>query len=134
MKFVFLRGALIHHLTRLLAYSVGYANEVGESFKAFIPKSAYLLSYAVSSGYVCADTYDKGLKAYEVWRDCSSTVLCVSQTSLSKGWIAKAEMHSPPLSIQVMPEDVLKRCRKHVLHLSMTQYEVVDEEPICEQV
>lgn len=38
---------------------LGYANELGESFKALIPRSAYFGSYAVAIGYVLADTNDK---------------------------------------------------------------------------
>jgi len=38
---------------------LGYANEVGESFKSLIPKSAYLSTYAISIAYVSADTLDK---------------------------------------------------------------------------
>ena len=37
----------------------GYANELGESFKAIVPKSFYFGSYLVSVGYVTADTLDK---------------------------------------------------------------------------
>jgi len=38
---------------------MGYCNEVGESFKAFLPKWAYLGTYAASIAYVSADTMDK---------------------------------------------------------------------------
>ena len=41
---------------------LGYANELGESFKKLIPKSLYLASYAAAIGYVLADTRDKALK------------------------------------------------------------------------
>ncbi|KAJ8598439.1 hypothetical protein CTAYLR_006855 [Chrysophaeum taylorii] len=38
---------------------MGYANEVGESFKPLISRSAYLLSYALAGTYVLGDSYDK---------------------------------------------------------------------------
>lgn len=43
---------------------LGYANEVGEAFRCIIPKSVVWSSYIVASGYVLADTIDKGLKTY----------------------------------------------------------------------
>jgi hypothetical protein len=49
-----------------LFYTAGYANELGESFKAFLPRSAYIGSYIVSSTYVMADAYDKGQKEHQV--------------------------------------------------------------------
>ncbi|XP_034565734.1 mitochondrial fission process protein 1 isoform X1 [Notolabrus celidotus] len=42
---------------------LGYANEVGEAFRALVPKSAVLGSYAVATVYVTADAVDKGKKA-----------------------------------------------------------------------
>eukprot|EP00746_Dinoflagellata_sp_MGD_P101629 gnl/MRDRNA2_/MRDRNA2_41429_c0_seq1.p1 gnl/MRDRNA2_/MRDRNA2_41429_c0~~gnl/MRDRNA2_/MRDRNA2_41429_c0_seq1.p1 ORF type:complete len:206 (-),score=27.73 gnl/MRDRNA2_/MRDRNA2_41429_c0_seq1:99-662(-) len=36
---------------------LGYTNEVGESFKPFIPRSAYLGSYGIATSYVIADTF-----------------------------------------------------------------------------
>uniref|UniRef100_A0A7S3D2N3 Mitochondrial fission process protein 1 n=1 Tax=Palpitomonas bilix TaxID=652834 RepID=A0A7S3D2N3_9EUKA len=48
---------------------LGYANELGESFRAFIAKKLVVASYVVSFGYVFADTAHKGhveyLKAHE---------------------------------------------------------------------
>jgi len=41
---------------------LGYANEVGEAFRAIVPVSLVRLSYVVASGYVCADTLDKSHK------------------------------------------------------------------------
>ena len=40
---------------------LGYTNEFGESFRAFIPKSVYLGSYAVASAYCVADSAAKGM-------------------------------------------------------------------------
>ncbi|XP_038619215.1 mitochondrial fission process protein 1 isoform X2 [Tachyglossus aculeatus] len=42
---------------------LGYANEVGEAFRAHVPSSVVWASYAVASGYVVADAVDKGKKA-----------------------------------------------------------------------
>lgn len=44
----------------------GYANEVGEAFRALVPVSAVWGSYAVATAYVTADAVDKGKKAAEV--------------------------------------------------------------------
>uniref|UniRef100_A0A7E4UMY5 Mitochondrial fission process protein 1 n=1 Tax=Panagrellus redivivus TaxID=6233 RepID=A0A7E4UMY5_PANRE len=41
---------------------LGYANEVGEAFRAIVPVSAVKLSYVVAVGYVLADTLDKSHK------------------------------------------------------------------------
>jgi fission process protein 1 len=42
---------------------LGYANEVGEAFRALINVRWVKLSYVVASGYVLADTQDKAVKA-----------------------------------------------------------------------
>lgn len=41
----------------------GYANEVGEAFRALVPVSFVWGSYAVATVYVTADAVDKGKKA-----------------------------------------------------------------------
>lgn len=41
----------------------GYANEVGESFRALVPVSLVRATYVVSTAYVTADAVDKGRKA-----------------------------------------------------------------------
>ena len=38
---------------------LGYANELGESFKPLIPRVAYLGTYGVACAYVAADANDK---------------------------------------------------------------------------
>ncbi|XP_035680662.1 mitochondrial fission process protein 1-like [Branchiostoma floridae] len=45
----------------LLRY-LGYANEVGESFRALVPVSVVWGSYAVATAYCTADAVDKGRK------------------------------------------------------------------------
>ncbi|KAM4707441.1 mitochondrial fission process protein 1 [Discoglossus pictus] len=42
---------------------LGYANEVGESFRALVPKVVVWASYGVATAYVTADAADKGWKA-----------------------------------------------------------------------
>ncbi|XP_010876120.1 mitochondrial fission process protein 1 [Esox lucius] len=42
---------------------LGYANEVGEAFRALVPVSAVWATYAVATVYVSADAVDKGKKA-----------------------------------------------------------------------
>uniref|UniRef100_A0A8C8REV8 Mitochondrial fission process protein 1 n=1 Tax=Pelusios castaneus TaxID=367368 RepID=A0A8C8REV8_9SAUR len=42
---------------------LGYANEVGESFRAIVPVSLVWASYGVATAYVTADAVDKGKKA-----------------------------------------------------------------------
>lgn len=43
---------------------LGYSNELGEAFAAWLPAFGVPLSYAVAIAYVLVDTGDKGLKAY----------------------------------------------------------------------
>ncbi|XP_037938258.1 mitochondrial fission process protein 1 [Teleopsis dalmanni] len=45
---------------------LGYANEVGESFRPLVPRSAVLATYGISIGYVFADAYDKCMKAQKL--------------------------------------------------------------------
>ncbi|XP_013791081.1 mitochondrial fission process protein 1-like [Limulus polyphemus] len=45
---------------------LGYANEVGESFRALVPVSVVHFSYVVASCYVLADTADKVIKEKQV--------------------------------------------------------------------
>ena len=44
----------------------GYANEVGEAFRALVHVNVVRFSYVVASTYVCADAVDKGKKAASV--------------------------------------------------------------------
>lgn len=46
-----------------LCLPAGYANEVGEAFRALVPVSVVWGSYAVATAYVTADAVDKGKKA-----------------------------------------------------------------------
>lgn len=47
----------------------GYANEVGEAFRALVPVSAVWATHAVATVYVSADALDKGKKAAVVRKD-----------------------------------------------------------------
>ncbi|XP_059843902.1 mitochondrial fission process protein 1-like [Hypanus sabinus] len=42
---------------------LGYANEVGEAFRALVPVGLVWASYGISAAYVTADAVDKGKKA-----------------------------------------------------------------------
>lgn len=53
-------------LTNIFSYSVGYSNEVGESFRALVHPNIVRASYAVAFGYVLADTADKVRKTNKV--------------------------------------------------------------------
>ena len=53
---------------------LGYANECGEAFRAFLPGWGVPASYAVAIGYVLADTVDKAGKEWEKPARCSSGV------------------------------------------------------------
>lgn len=44
----------------------GYANEVGEAFRALTPLWFVRSTYGVSSAYVVADTYDKAKRMSKV--------------------------------------------------------------------
>lgn len=57
-----------------LVMSTGYANEVGEAFRALVPVSLVWGSYAVATAYVTADAFDKGKKAAVV----RSVLMCSS--------------------------------------------------------
>lgn len=55
------------HFSRsnILSFS-GYANEIGEAFRALVPVNLVRLSYVIASGYVLADSMDKAHSAYKV--------------------------------------------------------------------
>uniref|UniRef100_A0AAZ3NRB1 Mitochondrial fission process protein 1 n=1 Tax=Oncorhynchus tshawytscha TaxID=74940 RepID=A0AAZ3NRB1_ONCTS len=57
--------ALLHSYLTLACNLVltGYANEVGEAFRALAPVSAVWATRAVATVYVSADALDKGKKA-----------------------------------------------------------------------
>lgn len=54
---------------------LGYANEVGEAFRALINVKYVYASYGVASAYVLADTFDKASKVSENAITCSASIL-----------------------------------------------------------
>lgn len=48
---------------------LGYANEVGESFRALVPKALVWATYGIATAYVTADAADKGRKAAQTKTD-----------------------------------------------------------------
>ena len=50
----------------MVFHTVGYANEVGEAFRAQVTVSWVRASYGVASAYVCADALHKGHQARQV--------------------------------------------------------------------
>ncbi|KAM5194516.1 mitochondrial fission process protein 1 [Mantella aurantiaca] len=79
---------------------LGYANEVGESFRALVPKALVWASYGVATAYVTADAADKGLKAAEVNKDShgktKSVTVAVIDTFV---WQALASVAIPGFTI-----------------------------------
>ncbi|XP_017762534.1 PREDICTED: mitochondrial fission process protein 1 [Eufriesea mexicana] len=78
---------------------LGYANEVGEAFRSIVPNSIVWLSYALASGYVLADTVNKGLKVYRANvtpKVTKSTLLSMSDTLL---WQSFASVIVPGFTI-----------------------------------
>lgn len=54
---------------------IGYANEVGESFRPLIPKKIVNLSYGIAISYVIADCTDKTIKTYRVRTNINSILI-----------------------------------------------------------
>ncbi|XP_011058329.1 PREDICTED: mitochondrial fission process protein 1 [Acromyrmex echinatior] len=78
---------------------LGYANEVGEAFRSLVPKSIVWSSYALSSGYVLADTIHKGAKVYQedaTPQKLKNVLLSTSDTLL---WQAFASVIVPGFTI-----------------------------------
>ena len=53
---------------------LGYANELGESFKPLIPRVAYLGTYGVACAYVAADANDKYRRDGDVARGVDALI------------------------------------------------------------
>eukprot|EP01026_Neomeris_dumetosa_P026045 TRINITY_DN2131_c0_g1_i3.p1 TRINITY_DN2131_c0_g1~~TRINITY_DN2131_c0_g1_i3.p1 ORF type:complete len:472 (-),score=62.78 TRINITY_DN2131_c0_g1_i3:172-1542(-) len=60
---------------------LGYANELGEAFAAWLPVGGVPLSYAVAIGYVLTDTVDKGRKAL---KEASDDLKKIQQGDISE--------------------------------------------------
>ncbi|XP_029660075.1 mitochondrial fission process protein 1 [Formica exsecta] len=78
---------------------LGYANEVGEAFRSLVPKSIVWFSYALSSGYVLADTVHKGAKVYQTDATSQKTKNVLLSTSDTLIWQTFASIIVPGLTI-----------------------------------
>lgn len=69
-------------LIAVVSVPSGYANEVGEAFRALVPVSMVWASYAVATAYVSADAVDKGKKAavVSVWRAVKRSLAVIDAT------------------------------------------------------
>ncbi|XP_072033930.1 mitochondrial fission process protein 1-like [Amphiura filiformis] len=83
----------------LLRY-LGYANEVGESFRALVPGSVVLGSYVVASSYVVADATSKGYQASKVdWGEDSTSKKVVHAVGDTLIWQGLASVAIPGFTI-----------------------------------
>jgi len=71
---------------------LGYANEVGEAFRALVHVRWVRLSYLVASGYVLADTQDKAGKALKGGADMTRVGVAAMDTLV---WQAFASVIVP---------------------------------------
>ncbi|XP_043501760.1 mitochondrial fission process protein 1 [Polistes fuscatus] len=78
---------------------LGYANEVGEAFRHLIPKSIVWLSYIISSGYVLADTMDKGYRVYKIDQSPQKMKRVVLSTTDTLLWQSFASVVIPGFTI-----------------------------------
>jgi len=76
---------------------LGYANEVGEAFRALMHVRWVRATYGVASAYVLADTYDKGVKqSKEPGADTGKVAIAAVDTLL---WQALASVIVPGVYI-----------------------------------
>jgi len=71
---------------------MGYANEVGEDFRALVNVRWVKLSYVLASGYVLADTQDKAGKSYKSGAELSKVGVAAVDTLV---WQAFASVIVP---------------------------------------
>uniref|UniRef100_A0A6A7G993 Mitochondrial fission process protein 1 n=1 Tax=Hirondellea gigas TaxID=1518452 RepID=A0A6A7G993_9CRUS len=76
---------------------LGYANEVGESFRSLTPVSFVRATYGVASVYVVADTYDKAAKMNKQPGSTRQGVIHAAVDTLV--WQALASVVVPGLTI-----------------------------------
>ncbi|XP_011684660.1 PREDICTED: mitochondrial fission process protein 1 [Wasmannia auropunctata] len=93
---------------------LGYANEVGEAFRSLVPKSVVWFSYAVSSGYVLADTVHKGAKVYRTDITPQRTKNVLLSTSDTLIWQAFASVIIPGFTINRICAAVLFAQRRSI--------------------
>merc|ERR1712156_1046174 len=69
---------------------LGYANEVGEAFRALMHVRWVRATYGVASAYVLADTYDKGVKqSQEPGADTSKVAIAAMDTLLWQALVSQ---------------------------------------------
>ncbi|KAJ8902417.1 hypothetical protein NDN08_006822 [Rhodosorus marinus] len=78
---------------------LGYANEIGESFKRFVSRRSYLASYLTSSGYVVADACYQCQKELERDSGEGSRIRVALQAGDSLIWQSLASVIVPGITI-----------------------------------
>lgn len=79
---------------------LGYANEVGEAFRALVTVKWVYASYGVASTYVLADTYDKATKAKKQLGDKEGAMVKVGVAAFDTlVWQALASVIIPGFTI-----------------------------------
>lgn len=63
----------------------GYANELGEAFKVFIPRSIYFGTYGIAAAYALGDTVSKGHGVYTKTGDVQKGLQQGLETGLWQG-------------------------------------------------
>jgi mitochondrial fission process protein 1 len=81
---------------------MGYANEVGEAFTAFIPEWGVPASYCVAASYVIFDTIDKGQKAYETADEENKIQDALKMSAETMTWQMLASVFWPGSIIRVV--------------------------------
>jgi fission process protein 1 len=74
---------------------LGYANELGEAFRAFIPRSVVVATYVVATGYALGDAADKGYNAYKKKDDVNRSWNVADKTSDTLIWQLLASVTVP---------------------------------------
>merc|ERR1712168_364094 len=97
---------------------LGYANEVGEAFRALMHVRWVRATYGVASAYVLADTYDKGVKqSKEPGADTSRVAIAAFDTLL---WQALASVIVPGFTINRICAYSLAGMAKAIPHVAET--------------
>ena len=96
---------------------LGYANELGESFKPLIPRVAYFGTYGVACAYVAADAITPK-NGYWVYRGGASTIITIygapvdnTTVAVDAGWNLVGPVAAPPYApvpVDVQPANALE--------------------------
>lgn len=81
---------------------LGFANDVGEALKTFLPRPVYLGSYAVTAAYVWADTYYTRQRAIDAGRSDST-----NKAADALIWHTGATLITTPLIVHALKEVAL---------------------------